>query len=1245
MFYSPTQSHVYPSQDDDDALWESPAPDNTSRPSSPSPVPNKDNNNNSTAKSTSKKDAPPKRIRISIACVSCRHKKIKCDGQVPCSHCVKSAGKCVYPAATKPVNHQYVETLENRLKSVELHLKELLAKGADGARSDNPELGQQQQQQQIYSTAHSQSSTITHGSRAASHYIPLAAKPSLHISRRPTGRSSSSLLELTPRFTGDAATSSTQSNSVMSDDHIDGSGADTNMPETCSMEVLEILLGNLKIERDGTAKFLPGLMQQQEESYAQARTYSKPGPPGLSPMTDIPVLDWESTELPKPYTLPTSLLSPKAIKALIDLYFKSVHTFLPILHKSSFLTLCQEGEFRVPPFLLMAMCAIASCHANEAELEEIFKVHSFKSHHVLFDYARSLMDTYLDVPRLSTLQGLLLLTYYQIKAKRAGQYFRVRSYLGLAVHMALDMGLARDFYVHVEEPESFSVFDSVLAHSNTAASTTISSSILAQRMGSNNDALKSKENKARWTVTQQERHLTWLGCYFLDGIISSLAGQDYCVAHGQLETRKLIRAANGTTDTAQAATLIFWFVHLDLVKQRRRISEMYRALSLSSHRSHDAAIISSIAESIEMRSIEHALDTWLTTLPVHLVYPEWKSTACQNGVFTESSLPSYYTLYLHRFYYSHELLLYRPLITLAAYQGDLSDPKAPLSKCARAAAMLTEIGETIFQNYRWPWPGCGLFGYHMIQAIEIHVFLMVNYGKTDSQELFYKTMGLLKGFVSLAKLPELEKAILSMEQMMTRYIMNPESVSTLHWTNSNTPESVLQRYHQLQQFQEGANSANSNNNNNNNAMSLSKQSSLEQIPASSDYSSLGAMPMSPITPAISHLMQQHLHMDPQQQQQQQQQQQRSHLNSPLMNNSNSTAAHIYSPLTAANVGYNSLTGATGSLTDTVGVDLLQGNHHNGQGYGLYGINSTRGLDGTTPTDDARGHLASSPISSFLYNMDAPTPMSLYHQSAQDMLPYTNYLATGGPSVDDLVDFESMVSPPPPPSSAPLPKNFLPTPGLRSSLPPSTGLTPSRGEQQHQDTNNSNDQRVTFLAPPKPPKRIHHQFTGSTNSSSKSQSQKPPVPKKPSRLMSTIGGNTSWISSSTPYPNTMNPPYLDNPHSPAHYHSSNNNNGRYMSDNHSNDDRSATTDSTPLLAGQPAPSVARRPLRVLQAQTQLYGLGALQNPYDGSNEKPGDEVDPTGDGFDAEQYAIDIMSDPHISNKILHHNRASRSQLL
>ncbi|KAF9923994.1 hypothetical protein FBU30_005954 [Linnemannia zychae] len=1212
MFVNPGRSHsVNPSQNEDDTLWETPTSDsnNNSRPGSPSLVPNKDNSNTATTKkgtvtAEGGATAPPKRIRISIACVSCRHKKIKCNGQVPCSHCIKSAGKCVYPAATKPINHQYVETLENRLKSVELHLQELLAKGGGGpSGSDRSDHQQQQQQNSGLTDIQSKQFSSTH--HATSHYTPLVAKPSTSssppIQRRPINRSNS-LLDLTSKLTGNANPTVDLLSSLCNNVKNNNAPAVDNGP----MKVLEILMGNLRIERDGTAKFLPGLMQPQEESYERARTYSsKSGPPSLSPITDIPVLDWESIELPKPYTLPTTLLSPKAINTLIDLYFKSVHTFLPILHKPSFLTLCQEGEFRVPPFLLMAMCAVASCHASEVELEEISRVDGFKSHHFLFDYARSLMDTYLDVPRLSTLQGLLLLTYYQIKTMRTGQYFRVRSYLGLAVHMALDMGLARDFYVNIEEQESTSIFDGALGQSKQI-STTITSSILTQqRNASSHDEQKSKEERARWMITQQERLLTWLGCYFLDGVISSLTGQDYCVAHGQLETRKLIRAANSTTDTAQAATLIFWFVHLDLVKQRRRISEMYRVLTLQPHLNQDNTVILSIAESTEMQSIEHALDNWLSTLPVHLVYPEQTPVSA-----TDTNLPSYYTLYLHRFYYSHELLLYRPLISLSSYRGGFSDPKSPLSKCANAAARLTEIGEVIFQNYRWPWPGCGLFCYHMIQAIEIHVIMMINHSKTDSQELFYKTMGLLKGFVSLAKLPELEKAILSMEQMIAGYILNPESVSSFRTTcnsdgdNGSIAGLVLQNYHQTHQ-------------NHDSIRQLSGQRNLEQASVTTDYRSLDPMSMSPLAPAISQLMQQHLHMDSQQHQHQQ----RSHLNSPLIDNNIDCTKnnHIYSPI-PTNVTYSSLAGAANSIADSMGVGLLQSNH-TGQSYGL---------NSALSSCDARPH--SSPISSFLYNMDTPTSMSLYSHSAQDIMPYTDYLTPSGP-VEELVGFESMTTTALDIDSSS--SGVRPTMALPSATSPSTAtLGAIATDTRAFETGAQDSQRVTFLAPPKPAKRIHHQFTGSTNSSSKSQSQKPPVPKKPSRLMSTIGGNASWISPSTPYPSSHNPPYNDNPTSSYRI---NNNDTQYMSD--SQGERPIPTDSTPLLMGQPTPPATRRLLRVLPAQTQLYGLGALQSSLNrdgtGKNGTRHREGDDMTDEINAEQYAIDIMSDPHLSNKVMH----------
>ncbi|KAK3682728.1 hypothetical protein B0T22DRAFT_292976 [Podospora appendiculata] len=62
----------------------------------------------------------------SLACVSCRARKLKCDRQIPvCVRCVKSGGECVYPESRrKPATkRRNVKELEDRLAQVEGLLK------------------------------------------------------------------------------------------------------------------------------------------------------------------------------------------------------------------------------------------------------------------------------------------------------------------------------------------------------------------------------------------------------------------------------------------------------------------------------------------------------------------------------------------------------------------------------------------------------------------------------------------------------------------------------------------------------------------------------------------------------------------------------------------------------------------------------------------------------------------------------------------------------------------------------------------------------------------------------------------------------------------------------------------------------------------------------------------------------------------------------------------------------------------
>ena len=69
------------------------------------------------------KSIKPKRNRIQLSCTQCRHAKLKCDRERPCSQCVKRerAAACVFPPAVE--RKKPAISLQNRLKHLESLVK------------------------------------------------------------------------------------------------------------------------------------------------------------------------------------------------------------------------------------------------------------------------------------------------------------------------------------------------------------------------------------------------------------------------------------------------------------------------------------------------------------------------------------------------------------------------------------------------------------------------------------------------------------------------------------------------------------------------------------------------------------------------------------------------------------------------------------------------------------------------------------------------------------------------------------------------------------------------------------------------------------------------------------------------------------------------------------------------------------------------------------------------------------------
>ncbi|KAI8981688.1 fungal-specific transcription factor domain-containing protein, partial [Mycotypha africana] len=153
------------------------------------------------------------------------------------------------------------------------------------------------------------------------------------------------------------------------------------------------------------------------------------------------------------------------VQPLLEVYFDHVHKYLPMIHKPTFLKQLHSNYYGYssvssavstnhlqPPskFLVYAMCAVAAKWAPNhllAEENSDLVVRMRKLTETLppgysfYQKAIDLLDEFMDIPRTSTIQGILLLVKYQECFQRTGYFHRSHFYLGIAVQMCHDLGL------------------------------------------------------------------------------------------------------------------------------------------------------------------------------------------------------------------------------------------------------------------------------------------------------------------------------------------------------------------------------------------------------------------------------------------------------------------------------------------------------------------------------------------------------------------------------------------------------------------------------------------------------------------------------------------------------------------------------------------------------------------------------------------------------------------------------------
>ncbi|KAF9403732.1 hypothetical protein BGX21_011133 [Mortierella sp. AD011] len=418
-------------------------------------------------------DFNSKRSKITKACDNCRRRRVKCDG-VPdgCGGCRAAKTQCVYTTSNtkRGPPKGYVEVIEDRLGKIENMLTNIVKKKVlDPQESSDKAMASQSENEDnddddrasvcsselVEVKKQPPASPVIGSARSTTPGSRSARSGSINVTRHsPLMSRNRSLSSLLP-FSHD----NELQHQLASQQGYPGPISRADMAALTNMFDL---LGTTSVR---TTVPFPWLAPEQSRQYG--RNYLQFSTLSLEP--PLPTLSRSFA----PST------SPDVTLEYLNSFFNHFNTFLPIIHQSTFTkqwqrescSLCsstpqtpsvaksdskqqylqyteahkehlQDPVAPLSPLLLNAVLAVASKVPvnSEHNQEAIQKIAASSQQY--FDNARLLLDDFLDVPRVSTVQALCLMSQFH----HHGQWKATRSsgYLSMAIRMAHELGLNRD---------------------------------------------------------------------------------------------------------------------------------------------------------------------------------------------------------------------------------------------------------------------------------------------------------------------------------------------------------------------------------------------------------------------------------------------------------------------------------------------------------------------------------------------------------------------------------------------------------------------------------------------------------------------------------------------------------------------------------------------------------------------------------------------------------------------------------
>jgi hypothetical protein len=484
-----------------------------------------------------------------------------------------------------------------------------------------------------------------------------------------------------------------------------------------SQQDLADLLGSLNVDEKGSAPYLRNKASFRREE------------PAVEDEDD-----YEPPPMPRPrgpgsrIRIPPDLMPADDVALhYFDLFFSQVHQYLPVLSRTLFYQQWHNDRQNMSPLVLEALFAISGRIADEPGQGQQWLA-----------LASAHADAFMDTPRLSTLQALLLILKAREAAPKRGYYYRSWMTVVQCVQMAKDLGLDE----HLSEHEAGNPCGAPL--------------------------LECQMKTRIWQVI--------FACETMTGAPQGRMEMAVGLDSVSFDVPSEVGTADEDQDVIVGRNFTYF---IRVIRNIRKMSSVYTRVKKQPEWGLDP----------DFEGLNPIFDQWLKELPDDL------AVKFPSDGMSPPWLPSTFHGNMLSYYHLTLILVHRPQLAFLEGPTYAAKWKEFMLICIRAAKAICRLQEGIINGYGLLGLQAMLRGYSFsvyagLSCIVLHLVCMTSPDPdlhTDSSEYFTRHMRVIEQVMRAWPMPELKRQVDNLREAFSADLNQPFALKTTLPYNSPRP--------------------------------------------------------------------------------------------------------------------------------------------------------------------------------------------------------------------------------------------------------------------------------------------------------------------------------------------------------------------------------------------------------------------------------------------------------------------------